>query len=73
MALMFTSTSFEEYKMLSADFWFLILFFPQFSVVPNMVGNISGIKSNIFERYSTGPNLIEKILFLIIYLYNGGT
>ena len=34
---------------------------PQFARIPNMFGNISGNKSNIYE--GTGPNLIEKILF----------
>ena len=34
---------------------------PQFEIIPNMFGNISGNKSNIYER-NTGPNLIEKIL-----------
>ena len=41
---------------------------PQFAIIPNMFGNISGNKSNIYERISlifmkeTGPNLIKKIL-----------
>ena len=35
---------------------------PQFTIIPNMFGNISGNKSNIYMK-GTGPNLIEKILF----------
>ena len=34
---------------------------PQFAIIPNMFGNITGNKSNIYE--GTGPHLVDKILF----------
>ena len=39
---------------------------PQFVVIPNMFGNISGNKSNIYKREWL-KNLIEKISFLTIF------
>ena len=38
-----------------------------------MVGNISDNKSNVLERYSTGPNFFEKILFWPTFLLNRRT
>ena len=41
---------------------------PQFVIIPNMFGNISGNKSNIYESDWSKANLIEKISFWSIFL-----
>ena len=42
---------------------------PQFAMILNMFGNISGNKCNIYEREA--PKLIKKILFWTIFLLTG--
>ena len=44
---------------------------PQFAIIPNMPGNTTDNRFNICV-IETGANLIEKILFLFIFLLNGG-
>ena len=42
---------------------------PEFVIIPNIFGNISGNKYNIYE--GTDQNWIDKILFLTVSLLTG--
>ena len=44
---------------------------PQFAIIPDIFGNISGKINKIFMK-GTGENLVKKMLFLTIFLLTGG-